>query len=47
MFEMDNIIFQGGLSACARIQVVGAPSQELIAAIEQLSDVYAVSVSVH
>ena len=35
--EMDNIIFQGGLSACARIQVVGAPSQELIAAIEQLS----------
>lgn len=45
--EMDNIIFQGGLAACARIQVVNAPSQELITSIKQLSDVYAVSVSVH
>ena len=34
--EMDNIIFQGGLSACAEYKWL-APSQELIAAIEQLS----------
>ena len=43
--EMENIIFQGGFSACARIQIVGSPNDDLLKQINQLPNVYAVSVS--
>ena len=43
--EMENIIFQGGAAACARIQVVGQPSASLLQTINQLPHVYASSVS--
>ena len=41
--EMENIIFQGGKAACARIQIEGAPSHSLIEKIDALSNVYAAS----
>ena len=43
--EMENIIFQGGTAACARIQIVGQPSTSLLQTINQLPHVYASSVS--
>lgn len=42
--EMDNRIFEGGRSACARIQVAGAVSDALIAAIRGQEHILNVSV---
>jgi D-3-phosphoglycerate dehydrogenase / 2-oxoglutarate reductase len=44
--EMENIIFQGGKAACARIQVLGSHSTEvLIEGINALPYIYATSLS--
>ena len=43
--EMDNIIFQGGKAACARIFLVGTPSSELLNSLQENGDVFACSVS--
>ena len=42
--EMENIIFQGGNAACARIQLGGMPDNETIRRIESSSDVFAAAV---
>lgn len=41
--EMENIIFQGGKAACARIQIASHPGREVLARIEANPDVYAAS----
>ncbi len=41
--EMDNIIFQGGRAASARIHLVGAPSAETLAAIDASDAIHATS----
>ena len=41
--EMENIIFQGGKAACARIQIASNPGREVLARIESNPDVYAAS----
>lgn len=41
--EMENIIFQGGLAACARIQIASNPGRDVLARIESNPDVYAAS----
>lgn len=41
--EMENIIFQGGLAACARIQIASHPGRDVLARIESNPDVYAAS----
>jgi D-3-phosphoglycerate dehydrogenase len=41
--EMENIIFAGGEAACARIQISGAPSAELLAKMAAHPDVYSAS----
>lgn len=43
--EMENIIFQGGAAACARIFLVGTPSTSLIEQLEQKSEIFACSIS--
>lgn len=40
--QMENLIFGGGHAACARIQVEGAPSDAMIAALEADARVFAV-----
>jgi D-3-phosphoglycerate dehydrogenase len=40
--EMENIIYDGGLAACARIQLDGLPKSELIGAIRANDDVLSV-----
>ena len=42
--EMENIIFQGGEAACARIQVVGSPGGSLLEELRSDPSVYAISV---
>ena len=44
--EMENIIFQGGSAACARIQLGAGPSPETIQRIESSPDVFAAAVVV-
>jgi len=41
--EMENILFQGGQAACARIQIEHSPGREVLARIESSPDVYAAS----
>ena len=43
--EMENIIFDGGKSACARIFIGDVPSQNLIEQLESYADIYACSFS--
>lgn len=43
--EMENIIFEGGHAACARISLVSRPSEALIETIERHTDIYACSMS--
>lgn len=42
--EMENIIFQGGIAACARIQLHGSPSAQTLDAIRENDQIFAVSV---
>lgn len=42
--EMENIIFQGGTAACARIQLHGLPSAETLDALRSSAQIFAVSV---
>jgi len=42
--EMENIIFQGGQAACARIQLHGAPSAETLQVIRDNDQIFAASV---
>jgi D-3-phosphoglycerate dehydrogenase len=42
--EMENIIFAGGAAACARIQVHGAPGEDVLARMRAHEDVYSASV---
>jgi D-3-phosphoglycerate dehydrogenase len=42
---MENIVFSGGRAACARIEVVGEPSAEVLAAIRSSPDVFHVGLS--
>jgi D-3-phosphoglycerate dehydrogenase / 2-oxoglutarate reductase len=42
--EMENIIFQGGEAGCARIQIVGRPSEALVEELQVDSAVYAISI---
>lgn len=44
--EMENIIFQGGSAACARIQLGAVPNTETIQRIESSPDVFAAAVVV-
>lgn len=41
--EMENILFQGGQAACARIQIEHSPGRDVLARIESSADVYAAS----
>lgn len=41
--EMENIIFRGGRAACAQIQIVGRPSEEMIEKIKRSEDIFSVS----
>lgn len=43
--EMENIIFEGGSAACARIFLVGTPSDALIETLESYNDIFACSVA--
>ena len=43
--EMENLIYEGGKSACARIQVGKAPSMNDIEAIENQQAVLGISVA--
>ncbi len=43
--DMQNIVFSGNAAACARIDVVGEPSPEVLARIAESPDVFAASVS--
>lgn len=43
--EMENIIFKGGTAACARIFLVGIPSDSLIIALESEPNIFACSVA--
>lgn len=43
--DMENIVFSGGQAACARVEVVGEPSAEVLAAIGASADVFHVSAS--
>ena len=43
--EMENIIFKGGAAACARIFLVGIPSDSLIAMLESETNIFACSVA--
>lgn len=42
---MENIVFSGSHAACARVEVVGEPSAEVLAAIGKSPDVFHVSAS--
>ena len=42
--EMENIIFQGGAAACARIQLHGSPSAETLDTLRSSAQIFAVSV---
>ena len=41
--EMENIIFKGGRAACAQIQIVGKPSEEMLSKIKSSEDIFSVS----
>ncbi|MEC8380508.1 MAG: NAD(P)-dependent oxidoreductase [Myxococcota bacterium] len=41
--EMENIIFKGGRAACAQIQIVGKPSEEMLKKINSSDDIFSVS----
>lgn len=41
--EMENIIFRGSKAACAKIQLSGAPSNEVITELEASNDIFAAS----
>ena len=41
--EMENIIFKGGRAACAQIQIVGKPSEEMLSKIKLSEDIFSVS----
>ena len=43
--EMENIIFKGGAAACARIFLVGIPSESMIATLESETNIFACSVT--
>ena len=43
--EMENIIFKGGTAACARIFLVGVPSDSLIEVLESNTNIFACSVA--
>jgi D-3-phosphoglycerate dehydrogenase len=43
--EMENIVFGGAAAACARISMVGAPSEETLARIEGDASVFSASVT--
>ena len=46
--EMENIVFRGGEAACARIQIVGAPSDAVLTTIQGHPDVFsAQAVRIH
>lgn len=42
--EMENIVFQGGGAACARIQIVGAPPAATLSTLQAHPDVYSAQV---
>ena len=43
--EMENIIFQGGTAACARIFLVGTPSDSMLKLLENEDNIFACSIS--
>lgn len=43
--EMDNIIFQGGKAACARIFLVGTPNEALLYSLQNSPDIFSCSIS--
>ena len=43
--EMENIIFQGGTAACARIFLVGTPSDSMLKLLEAEDNIFACSIS--
>jgi len=43
--EMENIIFAGGTAACARIFLVGTPSETMIQTLEQSENIFSCAVS--
>lgn len=43
--EMENILFQGGTAACAKIHFMGAPSPSLLEELNSDSDIFSVSVN--
>ncbi len=42
---MENIVFSGSLAACARVEVVGEPTQAVLSAIAESPDVFHVGSS--
>jgi hypothetical protein len=42
---MENIVFSGSKAGCARVEVVGEPTPELLRAIETNPDIFHVSAS--
>ncbi len=42
--EMENIVFEGGRAACARIHVHGNPGEAVVDRLDALEDVYSVAV---
>ena len=43
--EMENILFSGGKAACAKIHLVGRPSESVISTLEADVDIFAVSIT--
>jgi len=43
--EMENILFSGGKAACAKIHLVGTPSQTVIEDLENDEDIFSVSLT--
>ena len=43
--EMENVVFQGGTAACARIFIMGVPTAELLEELQQVPDIFACSLS--
>lgn len=43
--EMENILFSGGMAACAKIHLQGVPSPTLVDELQKDSDIFAVSIT--
>ena len=44
--EMENILFSGGKAACAKIHLVGRPSESLMKTLETDEDIFSVSLTI-